>query len=551
MEKKFARRSRSSDGPPSSRSVKSAPKGYVALVLHAHLPFVRHPEHEEFLEEDWLYEAITETYIPLLQAFESLIHDQSPFRITMSITPPLAAMLSDNLLQARYREHLGRLIELAEKEVWRTKGTGFQPAAEMYLRKFRAAYDMFVHRYHSRILEGFRAVADAGHLEIVTCGATHGFLPLMQVNPIAVRAQIRVAADFHAEIFGRRPSGMWLAECGFWPGHDRFLREEGIKFSFLDAHGILFGTPRPRYGVFAPVISPGGVAFFGRDIESSKQVWSAEEGYPGDFAYREFYRDLGFDADYDYIRPYIHPMGFRTSTGIKYHRITSKGVALDKKAAYDPARALRTARQHAGNFLFNRERQIEHLHDKLGKPPIILSPYDAELYGHWWYEGPDFLEEFLRVSGRSEVLELTTPAEYLERFPEHQMVEPSFSSWGDQGYAAVWLDGCNDWIYRHLHEIADRMVDLASENRNTRGILRRALNQAAREVLLAQSSDWAFIIKTGTMVEYAVRRTRDHVARFLKIDSEIRRGSIDQNWLAEVERRDNIFPNIDYKVYSR
>ena len=528
------------------------PRGCVAIVLHAHLPFVRHPEHEEFLEEDWLYEAITETYIPLIHAFEALMLDGVDFKITMSITPPLANMLADSLLQVRYQHHLERLIELAEKETVRTRSTPeFAPAAEMYLRKFRQAHETFVDRYHRNILTAFKAVQDAGHLEIVTCGATHGFLPLMDVNQTAVRAQVQVASNSHLKHFGRRPRGIWLAECGYWSGHDRYLKEAGIGFTFVDAHGILYGTPRPRYGVFAPVISRNGVAFFGRDIESSKSVWSAEEGYPGDFNYREFYRDLGFDAEYDYIKPYIHPMGFRTSTGIKYHRVTSKGIALDEKQPYYPEAAARKAEEHAGNFLFNREKQVEYLHEKIKRPPIILSPYDAELYGHWWYEGPDFLHAFLRKAADSSVLKLTTPAEYLEMFPEHQAVEPTFSSWGDAGYAGVWLDGCNDWIYRHLHECADRMVELATANPHAGGDLRRALNQAARELLLAQSSDWAFIMKTGTMVEYAVRRTRDHVTRFLKIDEDISRGEIDNEWLSVVESRDNIFPEIDYKVYTR
>lgn len=530
--------------------MKRSPKGYVALVLHAHLPFVRHPEHEEFLEEDWLYEAITETYIPLLDVFEGLMRDEIPFKITMSITPPLASMLADPLLQERYQFHLERLIELAEKETIRTRNLpAFARVAEMYLERFRRTRETFVNRWQRNLLNGFKLVQDAGQLEIVTCCATHGFLPLLHVNRTAVQAQIRVAAKSYRKHFGRSPRGIWLAECGYWPGHDEILRQEGFRFTFVDAHGILFGTPRPKYGVFAPVISPGGVAFFGRDIESSKQVWSADEGYPGDYNYREFYRDLGFDAEYDYIRPYIHPMGFRINTGIKYHRVTGRGCPLNQKQPYDPWRALATAETHAGNFLFNREKQVEHLADTLDRPPLILSPYDAELYGHWWYEGPDFLNHFIRKSARSEVFALTTPAEFLERHPEHQIVEPTFSSWGDQGYAAVWLDGCNDWIYRHLHEIADRMVELAAEHPHASGLPERALNQAARELLLAQSSDWAFIIKTGTMVEYAVRRTRDHILRFQKIHDMIRAAAIDAAWLGEVEARDNIFPEIDYRVY--
>jgi 1,4-alpha-glucan branching enzyme len=527
-------------------------QGYVSLVLHAHLPFVRHPEHEEFLEEDWLYEAITETYVPLLNVYEQLLQDGVDFRITMSITPPLAEMLADPLLQARYQHHLERLIELAEKETVRTRSTPeFNGAAHFYLDRFKTIHDTFVGKYRGNILDGFRKVQDAGKLEIVTCCATHGFLPLMYTNPTAVRAQIQIARDSHARHFGRPPNGIWLAECGFWPGHDKYLREAGIRFTFVDAHGILFGSPRPKYGVFAPVITRNGVAVFGRDLDSSKQVWSADEGYPGDFNYREFYRDLGFDAEYDYIKPYIHPMGFRTNTGIKYHRVTGKGLPLNAKQPYDPWKAMHTAELHAGNFLFNRERQVEYLAGRIGKPPIILSPYDAELFGHWWFEGPDFLNHFLRKSANSDVIALTTPAEYLEHYPEHQIVEPTFSSWGDQGYASVWLDGCNDWIYRHLHEIADRMVDLATTYTRPAALVKRALNQAARELLLAQSSDWAFIIKTGTMVEYAVRRTRDHVTRFLKLDADIRADTIDQDWLSEVEWRDNIFPHIDYRVYRR
>lgn len=529
----------------------NSPHGYLGFVLHAHLPFVRHPEHEEFLEEDWLYEAITETYIPLIQVFEKLKSEGVDFKITMSITPPLASMLADQLLQERYQHHLERLIELAEKETVRTKSMpAFNRSAHMYLEKFRRAHELFS-RFNRNLLSAFREHRDDGHLEILTCGATHGFLPLMQTNPIAVEAQVKVAVDSHKRLLGRAPDGIWLAECGYWPGHDRILKRNGIKYTFLDAHGILYGTPRPKYGIFAPVFSRGGVAFFGRDLESSKQVWSADEGYPGDFQYREFYRDLGFDAEYDYIRPYIHPMGFRTNTGIKYYRITSKNVPLNKKSPYDPYKASAKTEQHAGNFVFNREKQIEHLYSKMGKAPFILSPYDAELYGHWWYEGPEFLEHVLRKASQSNVVRLTTPTQFLESHPEHQVVDPIFSSWGDRGYAAVWLDGSNDWIYRHLHEAADRMVELATKNPTATGLKKRALNQAARELLLAQSSDWAFIMKTGTMVEYAVKRTQAHISRFLKLDEDIRRNSIDSAWLAEVEWRDNIFPNIDYRVYKK
>jgi len=525
-------------------------KGFLCLVLHAHLPFVRHPEYEDFLEEDWFYEAITETYIPLLRMMTGLLNDGVDFRLTMSITPPLAAMLSDELLQNRYVHHIEKLIELAEKEVVRTE---FQPEfntlARMYLRKFSECRETFVDHYQRNLLKGFKAVQDAGKLEIITCGATHGFMPLMQVNMNAVRAQVAVACQSHELHFGRPPRGIWNGECGYFPGLDQVLADNGLRFFFVDTHGILFADKRPKYGVYAPLYCPSGVAAFGRDAESSKAVWSAEEGYPGDLNYREFYRDIGFDLDFDYIKPYIHESGLRINTGIKYYRITGKSP---HKEPYNEQRALETAAIHAGNFMFNREKQIEHLATLMDRKPIVVSPYDAELYGHWWYEGPEFLNFlFRKIHYDQSTIDLCTPAEYLEMYPSNQVAYPSFSSWGHKGYSEVWLEGSNDWIYRHLHKAEERMVELANTFRHVTDPLKvRALNQCARELLLAESSDWAFIMKTNTMVEYAVKRTKDHILRFTDLYFALKSGNIDEGYLRDIEWKDNIFPHIDFRVYA-
>lgn len=518
------------------------------MMLHAHLPFVRHPEYEDFLEEDWLYEAITETYIPILQVMNGLAHDGVDFRLTMSMTPPLVAMLKDDLLQTRYVRHLEKLIELAEKEVERTRfEPQFHALAQMYLRKFWSCYRTFAEDYHRDIVQGFKALQDAGKLEVITCGATHGFMPLM-LNKNAAYAQVAVAKQHYEETFGRPPRGIWNGECGYYPGLDEILAKNQIRFFFVDTHGILHASKRPKYGVFAPLYCPSGVAAFGRDVESSKSVWSAEEGYPGDYNYREFYRDVGFDLDYDYVRPYIHENGLRINTGIKYYRITGPGV---HKEPYNEHRALEVAASHAGNFMFNREKQVEHLATLIDRPPLVVSPYDAELYGHWWYEGPDFLNYlFRKIHYDQKVVDLITPSEYLERFPTNQVAVPSLSSWGYKGYCEVWLEGSNDWIYRHLHKAADRMVELANTRCNTKDQREsRALNQAARELLLAQSSDWAFIMKTRTMVDYANKRTKDHVMRFTDLYYMLRNGAIDENYLRDLEWKDNIFPSIDFRVY--
>jgi 1,4-alpha-glucan branching enzyme len=525
--------------------------GLLAIILHAHLPFVRHPEYPEFLEEEWLFEAISETYVPLLHILESCLADGIRAGITVGMTPPLCEMLADPMLQQRYLAHTARLIELCEKEVARTSGrASFNDTARMYLDHFSNARDLFENRYQSNLVNGFRRLQDAGAVEVITCAATHGFLPLITRNE-ARRAQIEVGRLNYLKHFGRQPRGIWLPECAYEPGVDRLLNDSGIRFFITDAHGITFGQPQPRRGIYAPVITPAGVAAFARDIETSEQVWSADIGYPGDPDYREFYRDLGFDADYDYIKPYLHSDGIRRNLGIKYHRVTGK-VDLGLKQPYVPEWATSKAANHAGHFLVKRQQQARDLRALLGRKPVIVSPYDAELFGHWWFEGPQFLNYLIRkIHYDQEEIRLATPMDYLEEFPENQQQQLSTSSWGAEGYYRVWLNDQNEWMYLHQHVAEDRMIEMARAHPQADGLMRRALNQAARELLLAESSDWAFIITTGTSVQYAKKRFRDHVHRFTRLYEMIKAEQIAESWLSEVESMDTIFQEIDYSVYAR
>ncbi|HHX50223.1 MAG TPA: DUF1957 domain-containing protein, partial [Clostridia bacterium] len=318
----------------------------------------------------------------------------------------------------------------------------------------------------------------------------------------------------------------------------------GLQYFFLDTHGVLFAEPRPRYGIYAPIGCPSGVAAFGRDIETSKQVWSSSEGYPGDPDYREFYRDIGYDLDFSYIKDHIHPSGLRTDTGFKYYRVTGK---TDYKEPYRPNWAREKAAIHAGNFMFNREKQIEYLARVMDRPPLIVSPYDAELFGHWWFEGPQWLEYlFRKIYFDQNVIETITPTEYLERHPSLQPATPCLSSWGARGYNDVWLEGSNDWIYRHLHQGARRLEELSRDFSRVTGNRKRALRQAVRELLLAQSSDWAFIMKTGTMVEYAEKRTITHLSNLNRIYHSLKNGDLDETWLEHLEQENNIFPEASY-----
>ncbi len=528
------------------------PVGYWCPVLHAHLPYVRHPEHPRFLEEDWFFEGLTETYIPLIIVLDGLLADGVDYRLTMTLSPPLVSMMTDPLLVERYGAYLDRLVDLSEREVDRTErhDRRFATLARAYLAEFSHIRDVFVGRYGRNLVAAFRKHRDAGKLEIITCGATHGFLPLMDPVPQAVRAQIHVAQQHYRRHFGSDAAGIWLPECGYMPGHERFLREVGLRYSFLEAHGLTDAEPRPTYGVMAPVLSPGGVAFFGRDMESSRQVWSAEVGYPGDYDYREFYKDVGWELPLDYLRPYLGEDGMRRNLGIKYYRVTGN-VGLGDKQPYDRNRGREKAAMHAGHFLERRQEQVRARAAGMDRPPIVVSPYDAELFGHWWFEGPDFLNYlFRKMHFDQDVIKPITPPEYLDRHPECEVVQPPMCTWGAKGYAEVWLNQTNDWIYPHLDVAAERMVELARRFETPSPLERRALDQAARELLLAQSSDWAFIMKTGTTVEYAKKRTRDHIARFTYLyRALVGELMLEEPIVREFESRDNIFSDIDYRVY--
>src|SRR3954468_16092177 len=331
-------------------------KGALAIVLHAHLPYVRHPEYAEFLEEDWLFEAITETYLPLLETFDRLVADKVPFQITMSLTPPLCHMLRDPLLQERTSRYIARAVALARSEVERVKGEG-QPEeiAQFYLQRFESTQQAWEEKWQRDLVTAFRGFMEAGVLEIITCAATHGFLPLMENYPESVRAQILIARDHYREMFGRDPVGIWLPECGYVPGLDKVLAEANLRWFVVDAHGLMFGNPRPRYAIYAPCFTPAGPAVFGRDRDSSRQVWSSEEGYPGDPAYRDFYRDIGFGLSLDYLRPYLGGDGTRRFTGLKYHRITGRNTP---KELYHRPWALSAADHHAWHFMNARQQQI-------------------------------------------------------------------------------------------------------------------------------------------------------------------------------------------------
>jgi 1,4-alpha-glucan branching enzyme len=486
--------------------------GHVALVLHAHLPWVRHPEHERPIEERWLHEALWESYLPLLDLLDRLARDGIRPALTVSISPPLAAMLADPLLRGRFSDHLAHLTALAARL---GKSSALDPGARalmpFYERRLEGAHETW-DRACGDVLGALRAHAREGRIELWTSTATHAYLPGLLSAPASIRAQLRLGLRGFEALAGVRPRGLWLPECAYDPRLGPDLAAAGVRYTVLDAHGIALASPRPPSGVLAPILGPSGVAFFARDPEAARDVWSREVGYPGDPWYREFYRDVGFDLPEAELSGQLGPDGTRLMTGLKPYRITGPGPHKDP---YDPEAALGRAREHARHFVEKREAIARRAAGQV-QGPLFVEPFDAELFGHWWFEGPAFLEHTLRAlagsAARGGVASIT-PGEYLERFPEIAVAEPAPSSWGEGGFGEVWTGPEAARLWRHVHHTERAVRDATARARHAGGLQGRALDQAIRELCLLEASDWAFMMRRGEMTTYAEARVRAHAHR--------------------------------------
>lgn len=528
-------------------------KPCLALVLNAHLPFVRKPEFSSFFEERWLFEAISETYLPLLRLFRKLEAEGVPFKLSIAISPTLLSMLSDKLLCERYSRYLEGQLALSASERKRLAGDGvFYPLAQMYQSLHQKNKDDFEGLYGRNILSAFDYYYKKGRIEVLTSGATHAFLPLFQDAPQAVRAQVETAIVTHRAAFGKNPQGFWLPQLGWYPGLGELLSEYNIKYTIVTTRGALLGRPTPLYGSFSPVKSSSGLSIYIRDAGATKAVWSETEGYPADPVYRDFYRDIGYDLAVEYISPFLGAGIEHGFTGFKYWAVTGH---TDDKRPYEPGAAGAKAVEHAHAFLAERRAAARAASFWMKeRQPLIVCPYDAELFGHWWFEGPLFLEALFRAASRrneEDDLELCTLGEYLRAESEGPESEPEFSSWGEGGYAEVWLDGSNDWVHRHSHQTIGRMMELAERFPNESGLRERILNQGAREALLTMSSDWPLLLKSGQSSSFARAQIEDAVGNFTRIYEMLCANTVDTEWLTSLEKRNNLFPEINYRVFSK
>ena len=473
--------------------------------------------------------------------------------MALSLSPTLLAMLDHPSLQIRYLEYLQRQSAMCQILI---KNWKCSSAEKHLLYDYREFYlkqaELFQKYYQGELIEAFREYRDKGMLELLCTAGTHAFLPNFQQFPGLVRQQVRLGIATFTKYFGQHgPLGFWLPECGYYEGLDEILLQEGILYSYIALHGLLGNKELPRNGGFAPIKSPNGLIFFPRDRASSAVIWDPKIGYPVAEVYRDFYQDVGYRADFTVLEPHL-PFGMRYYTGIKLWRMEQQlngytGVLLP--CPYDEKKALNLASQHAENFLnhlCNHSEQACHL---METSPIITTVYDAELFGHWWKEGVHFIEQLFRLNHRqqkagSSSLEFVTPIDYLEQAGSLETVSPSFSSWGQDSYAQVWLHQENDWIYPRLFELYEDIEIILENVPNTQSAgpyQQKTIKQLIREFSLACASDWAFMIKSNQNKAYAINRTNEHIQNTIDILQSFTKTKTNTEILKQLLHKHRIF----------
>jgi 1,4-alpha-glucan branching enzyme len=516
--------------------------GYLLLHLHAHLPYIADPINfgdtssawsPMGYPQEWYPEAVCDTYLPLLGTFERLVSEGVDFKLSMDISPSLLAMMRSQRHASDVLSFLERLIKKAMLEVERTgrEEPHYKAAAILHLNRYRRCRELFL-GLDGDLVAGFSRLQELGHLELSTCVGTHPMLPLWTSEPSAIRGHCLAAAQFHESCFGRPAQGIWLPECAYTPGIEPFLEEAGFRYTFGEGHCITRGDSPAEFQVNAPVYARNSrICIFPRDPETGRQVWSGEEGYPGDPDYLEFHIRGG---------PF------------KYNRITDRQGG--HKEPYNPDWADHKAASHAGHFMDCRNARFDYLRSTMWKKPLIVAPYDAELFGHHWYEGPRFLYYlFKKLHFDQNRTELTTPSAYLAANPTLQDMYCNVSSWGHQGTFVKWMCGDTSWMYRHGHEAAHLLGKLV-QNGIDSDLQKRVLAQAARQLMVATSSDLPFVISNGHFVDRMKEQFCGNLRGFYDLCEDYRRllngGQIDHQRLRSLELENNLFPDLDPKWFG-
>ena len=563
--------------------------GYFTFVLHSHLPYVL--GHGKWPHgTDWLNEAAAETYIPLLMACDRAVEKGISPKFTIGISPVLCEQLAHRSFINEFNEYLDQKIDAAgadAAEFYRTNQGNYHDLARMWEDYYRDIKSTFNNRYNNDLISEFRRLQDGGHIEIITCGATHGYMPLLSQD-VSCQTQVKMAKTSYKRYFGKDPRGIWLPECAYRPGYEwsppveveglaksyprkgveEFLSENGIEYFFVDsatlkggkAIGVYidrFEALKSLWGVFEKQYVPRDedeektpntvylvgstegkmpVGVFTRDPESSLQVWSGEWGYPGDSNYLDFHKK-------------------RFPGGHRYWKVTSPKSDLADKQIYEPGVIEGRIEENASHFVHLVKNILAEHQKNTGKPGILVAPFDSELFGHWWFEGPRFLEKVIEKIGSENEIELSTAGEYYDFAKPSKIVSLPEGSWGEGGYHYIWLNEWTEWTWKHIYADELKMMKLAQRYDNASEMEKRIITQAGRELMLLSASDWQFLISTWAARDYAENRIAAHHDAFDRLAEMADRADSlsdgEREYLADLEKRDDLFPDFDPRWFAR
>ncbi|MCL2801784.1 MAG: DUF1957 domain-containing protein [Treponema sp.] len=521
----------------------------ISFVLEAHLPFVREYNKEDLLseagEEGRFFECVSETLLPLLEVMHRLEADHVHFRIGLAISPLLCHMLSDEHLQKKYLYYMDKQIEFGQKELERTADNSeLNKLSQFYYNQTVDRRITFTEKYEKNILKAFDYFRRRGKLEILATCATHAFLPFLSHNAESLQAQTETPASGYRRHFGS-PQGFWLPCLGWTPAIEPYLKAYNYTYTIIESHGLLFGKPTPEKGCFYPVKTPDGTFVLARDLRAVNDIEKAA----ADESYRNNNKDAGYELPAEIISSFLSADGERRRTGYKYWSRIENG----QSAIYNPKAASDKVIEHTRTFLESTIARLEEAAKHMNEIPISLFANSADFFGRFWHEGPQFIEGLFRMASDYRDIKFVCPSEYIfkQEISSFQTVSPEFSSGGNNGYAETWLDVSNDWIYRHLNRAMERMTELAERFPDDTGLKERALNQAAREILLAQSSDWPSLLFRQDSTEFARNNAENALRNFTTIYEALGSNYISTEWLTNLERRHNVFPDINYRVFRR
>jgi 1,4-alpha-glucan branching enzyme len=537
------------------------PIGAFALVLHSHLPYVL--THNR-LEEEWLFEAVAESYLPLLQVFTQLSLRKLSPKVTIGLTPVLLDQLADPRFVTQFLAYLEQKVHAASEDqrVFTRRNDGhLARLAGLWAEFYRRTAAFFVGDLSSNIIGALRRLQNQEAVELLTSAATHAYLPLLGLDS-SVRAQIDIGAASYRRHFGVQPRGFWLPECAYrpamqWippfddiaelqtterPAFDQLLAAAGLQYFITDTRQLRGSAP--DYARHSPCrlhwvdgrdSSSAPVAVFTRDFETTARVWQHDGGYPGDPTYLEFHKK--------------HHEG-----GLRYWRITDRRAELADKQPYMPEWAFAQVRTHATHFArMLRERLRSHW-QQTGERGVVVAAFDTELFGHWWFEGPQWVSELLRQLATDGEVTLTTCQEYLNQSPPRRTVQLTESSWGDGGDHRVWWQPGTRQLWHDLYQAECDMQRLIRQlqDKVLDQQLLRIVQQCGRELLLLQSSDWPFMISTGNTADHAQRRFALHYKNFQSCRAWAERSLVGETLsehelhdLEEMEQQNAVFPKLD------